>query len=84
MLECYRTHVQGHGRVSIPAPLRNALGLHPGAEVFLSAEDGRVVVTPADAALARFQQAVADRVPPDRDLVAELIADRRAEAARGD
>lgn len=84
MLDSYRSHVQGHGRVSIPAPLRRALGLHPGAEVFVSAEDGRVVVTPAAAALTRFQQAVADLVPSDRDLVAELIADRRAEAARGD
>lgn len=84
MMDSFRTHIQGHGRVSIPAPLRQAIGLRPGADVFLSAEDGRVVVTPADAALARFQQAVAEHVPADRDLVAELIADRRAEAARGD
>ena len=84
MLDTFRTHLQGHGRVSIPAPLRHALGLHPGAEVFVSAEGGRVIVTPADAALARFQDAVAEHVPPDRDLVAELLADRRAEVARGD
>lgn len=84
MSDMYRTHVQGHGRVSIPAPLRRSLGLHPGDEVFLSAEGGRVVVTPADAALAHFQQAVAEHVPPSHDLVAELITGRRAEAARGD
>lgn len=83
MSDSYRSHVQGHGRVSIPAPLRHALGLHPGAEVFVSAEAGRVIVTPADAALVHFQQAVAAHAA-NRDLVAELLADRRAEAARGD
>ena len=84
MLDMFRSHVYGHGRVSIPAPIRRALNLHTGAEVFFSVEGGRLVLTPADAALARFQDAVAERVPPGRDLVVELIADRRAEAARGD
>lgn len=84
MSDSYISHIQGHGRVSIPAPVRQALNLHPGAELFVSVEDGRVVLTPADAALAHFQQAVADHFSADRDLVAELLADRRAEAARGD
>lgn len=84
MSDRYISHIQGHGRVSIPAPVRQALNLHPGAELFVSVEDGRVVLTPADAALAHFQQAVADHIPTERDLVAELLADRRAEAARGD
>jgi len=84
MSESYRLHIQGHGRVSIPAGIRKALNLHAGTEVFVRGEDGRVVITPIDDALAEFQRAVADHIPADRDLVAELIADRRAEAARDD
>ena len=36
----------------------------------------------ADDALARFGAAVQKAVPADRDLVAELLADRRAESSR--
>ena len=36
----------------------------------------------ADDALARFGAAVQKAVPADRDLVAELLADRRAESTR--
>jgi AbrB family looped-hinge helix DNA binding protein len=84
MTEMHRLHIQGHGRVSIPSDIRKALGLTVGTEVFVRAEDRRVVITAVDDALAQFQRDVADRVPADRDLVAELIADRRAEAARDD
>lgn len=83
MLDDYRLPIQGHGRVSIPAAVRKALHLPVGGEVFLRVQDRHIVLTPVDDALAQFQRAVAERVPPDRDLVAELIADRRAEAAGG-
>jgi len=35
------------GRIVLPKPIRDALGLEPGVELEASAEDGRVVLEPA-------------------------------------
>jgi len=77
-----RTRLTDGGRIVIPAEFRKALGLCVGDQVLLILENGGVtVVTPAEA--ARQARAIVQRhVPEGRSLADELIAERRAEAAR--
>lgn len=82
MSDLYRTHIRDHGRVVIPAAVRQQLGFRPGDEVFVRIDQDRVVITPAANAVAAFQAAVAEYFPCDRSLADELVAERRAEAAR--
>jgi AbrB family looped-hinge helix DNA binding protein len=71
------------GRIVIPAECRAAAGIKPGDYLLIEAvgEGELRLRTPAQAIKAA-QAIVARRVPKDRDLVAELIAERRAEAER--
>jgi AbrB family looped-hinge helix DNA binding protein len=71
------------GRLVVPASLRRQLGLEPGDRLIARVEDGRLVLEPRSAVLARVRQMFA-HVPPEVSLVDELIAERRAEAARED
>jgi AbrB family looped-hinge helix DNA binding protein len=81
MTDIYRTHVQDHGRVVIPAAIRSTLGLRPGDEVVIEARDQTVLISPLNAAVTRFQDLVCEHVPAEVRLADELIAERRAEAA---
>ena len=72
------------GRVVLPAELRTELGLQEGT-TFEVSSDGDLIqlrrrLTPPEAA-RRLRGMFADI---DRDLVGELIAERRAEAERDD
>jgi AbrB family looped-hinge helix DNA binding protein len=42
-----RTTIDAGGRVVVPKPLRDALGLRPGSEVEVSLRDGHVEIEPA-------------------------------------
>jgi AbrB family looped-hinge helix DNA binding protein len=44
-----RTTIDGGGRVVVPKPMREALGLHAGSEVEVVLRDGRVEIEPASA-----------------------------------
>jgi AbrB family looped-hinge helix DNA binding protein len=77
-----RTRIAEGGRIVIPAEYRKALGLQVGDEVVLSLDEDQVRVYTIDAAIRRAQALVRQYVPAERSLVDELIADRRAEAAR--
>ncbi|MBM3580816.1 MAG: AbrB/MazE/SpoVT family DNA-binding domain-containing protein [Alphaproteobacteria bacterium] len=70
------------GRVVIPAPFRQQLGLGDDARVLMLMEDGELRLVGRDAAIARAQALVAKYVPEGVSLVDELLADRRREAAR--
>jgi AbrB family looped-hinge helix DNA binding protein len=70
------------GRIVIPAPYRNALGLSEGDQVMLSLGDDEVRIASRAARIRAAQDLVAKYVPQDVDLVDELIAERRREAAR--
>ena len=66
-------HVGAKGQVVIPKEIRNRLGLHPGAEVDVTAEDDAVVVTahrPAAPLGGRFARS---------GMAARLLRDRAAE-----
>ena len=70
------------GTVAIPPEYRQALGLCEGDSVILRLVDGELrLFTPAHG-MKRAQEIVSRAIPDDRSLVDELIADRRAEAAR--
>ncbi len=77
-----RARINQQGRIVIPAECRAAAGLKPGDELLIEAvgEGELRLRTPAQA-LHEAQQIVA-RYSSGRDLVAELIAERREEATR--
>lgn len=68
------------GRVVVPAPLRRELGLEAGSVLIARAEEGRLVLEPRAAVLARLRRRFA-AIPDGVSLADELVAERR-EAAR--
>lgn len=80
-LEEGHTRINQNGRVVIPASFRKALGLHPGDPLVLRIENNELRITTLRQRLAKAQQLVRKRVPANRSLVDELIAERR-EASR--
>ena len=69
------------GRIVIPVEIRREFGVEAGDEVILRLdEEGLHLSTPVQA-LARAQAFVKRLGIEGRDLAAELIADRRREAA---
>jgi AbrB family looped-hinge helix DNA binding protein len=77
-----RARINQQGRIVIPAECRAAARLKPGDELLIeTVGDGELRLRTKEQALKRAQQIVA-RYSSGRDLVAELIAERREEAAR--
>ena len=78
-----RAKMNHQGRIVIPAECRAAAGLKPGDDLIVEATgEGELSIRTREQAIRRAQAIVARHVPKDRDLVAELIAERRAEAER--
>jgi AbrB family looped-hinge helix DNA binding protein len=77
-----RAKVAAGGRIVIPAEFRRALGVRTGDTVILQLDDGDVRVFTLDRAIKRAQELLDRYIPGDRCLSEELIAERRAEAAR--
>jgi AbrB family looped-hinge helix DNA binding protein len=69
------------GRVVIPAAIRRELGLHQGRELVAMVEEGAVVLMPRDEIKRRLRAMFAH---VRTSMADELIAERRAEAARED
>jgi AbrB family looped-hinge helix DNA binding protein len=70
------------GRLVIPAPMRAALGMKEGDKVLVRLEANELRIYTYEEATRRAQEMVRSFVSPGVSLVDELIADRRAEAAR--
>ena len=78
-----RVRLNQQGRIVIPVECRAAAGLKPGDEVLIDAiGEGELRLRTPEQAIKAAQAIVARGVPKDRDLVSELIAERRAEAKR--
>jgi AbrB family looped-hinge helix DNA binding protein len=78
-----RTRINQQGRIVIPAECRTAAGLKPGDELLIeTVGDGELRIRTKQEALRQAQQIVARYSSGSRDLVEELIAERREEAAR--
>jgi hypothetical protein len=60
--------------------MRAELGFQHGGKVIARIVNGTVVLEPIEAAIRRAQEMVRKYVPDNVDLVAELIAERRAAA----
>jgi bifunctional DNA-binding transcriptional regulator/antitoxin component of YhaV-PrlF toxin-antitoxin module len=75
------------GRLTIPVQVRRAAGIEPGQTLVVYVEAGRVVLEERSHLLTRIQDeaiAAAQAAGHTGSAVDELIADRRAEAARED
>ena len=70
------------GRISVPAPFCQALGIRPGDELIIQLTDGAIQVTSPRLAIERARRMVDRCVGRDVSLADSLIADRRAEATR--
>lgn len=74
--------MNAQGRIVIPAECRAAAGIKPGDDLIVEViGEGELRLRTRAQALRAAQQIVA-RYGSGRDLVAELIAERRQEAAR--
>lgn len=67
------------GRLVVPAALREALGFKAGDQLVVRVQDGRLVVESRESVVRRVQELFGT---PGRNLVKELIAERRLEAHR--
>jgi len=75
--------VGDRGRIVLPALVRSQLGLAPGTRMLLSTEaDGSLRLRPYRSVADQNRGLLADLAPADVSMVDELLADRRAEAAR--
>jgi antitoxin PrlF len=68
------------GRLVIPAEVRAALGLAPGDRLHLHLSGPRLVLERQQDAITELRQ-LAAKVPKNRSLVDELLAERRLAAA---
>ena len=78
-----RARINQQGRIVIPAECRAAAGLKPGDELLIEAVgEGELRLRTRGQAIKEAQALVAQYLPKGRDLVQELIDERRNEAAR--
>ena len=78
----YRAEVKNGGRVLIPANLRKELDMSDGDIVTLAVENGELRISTLKRNLQDVQRLMAKYKQPGISVVDELIAERRAEAAR--
>lgn len=76
-----RARLGEKGRIVIPAPMREALGMDAGGVLDLRVEDGELRISTMESRLRRAQEWVRQIVPPGVSLADELSAERR-EAAK--
>lgn len=75
----YVVRLGPRGRLVLPAPLRHAAGLREGDELVLTYDDG-VLRLATRRALARTGRGMFAHLAKGRDLVQELLHERRDEA----
>ena len=76
-----------NGRILIPAAIREQLGFKPNSKIFAEMKDGSLILTSAAQRSAQrrayFDNLMKElNIDPNISLVDELIAERRAEAAK--
>jgi hypothetical protein len=74
--------VKPDGALPMPPELAELLDARPGRRVFVEVKDGRLTMMSRMAAHEEARAIVRRHIPADVNLADELIADRRAEAAR--
>ena len=77
-----RAKIVEGGKLVIPATFRREMGIAPGDTVIVELDEGELRVRSLPSAIRRVQERMRELNPDGRILSEELIADRRAEAAR--
>jgi AbrB family looped-hinge helix DNA binding protein len=85
----YMSHLSkmsSNGRIVIPADVRQVLGLTDGSTVVFTLVDGKVEIESAVVRARRARDKLASLLidKPGISMADELIAERRAAAAKGD
>lgn len=70
------------GKLVIPASFRREIGVNPGNTLIVEMDGSDLRVRSFPSAIARVQARMRELNPEGRSLADELIAERRAEAAR--
>jgi bifunctional DNA-binding transcriptional regulator/antitoxin component of YhaV-PrlF toxin-antitoxin module len=82
-MEHFTLHIDNQGRVMLPAWWRRKEGVAPSTELCVAVtEEGALVVETREQGLRRARVLLRKYIPEGVNLSDELIADRRAEAAR--
>ncbi|WP_082483775.1 AbrB/MazE/SpoVT family DNA-binding domain-containing protein [Methylobacterium sp. Leaf87] len=81
-MESRSTKIVDGGKLIIPVSFRRELGIQVGDTVVMEVHNGELRVRSRDTAISEVQKLVRELSPEGVSLVDELIADRRAEAAR--
>jgi AbrB family looped-hinge helix DNA binding protein len=82
MTQTFHARLTHDGRVVIPAPLRHRLGLKPGDPIVIDADEDSVRLRSYAQVVKDVQDYFRQFAPPGVSIVNELLAERRAEAAR--
>ncbi len=80
--EFTRIRVDSAGRVVVPADLRQKLGIEPGHDLILSADQDGIHLHTFTQAVQAAQAILAPYRIPDQSVVEELIRERRQESRR--
>ena len=78
----YSVPVQENGRMILPAELRKELELGKGDRIIIETHGDTIALSTPRRSRRRAQELFRRYVPAGRDLVDDVIADRRAECAR--
>jgi hypothetical protein len=78
----YRLVVRPDGSILLPKEIRDAFAVEGGGVVMAKLDGDTFGLISADTAIKRVRAMVRQYIPEGVDLVAQLIADRRAEAER--
>jgi bifunctional DNA-binding transcriptional regulator/antitoxin component of YhaV-PrlF toxin-antitoxin module len=81
-MSTFHVRVIDGGKIVLPPALRRKHGFEVGKTLVVEESPGGVTIRSLDDAVAAAQAIMAKVAPADRVLSDELIADRRAEAAR--
>ena len=81
-MSTFHVRVIDGGKIVLPAALRRKHGFDVGKTLVVEESTGGVTIRSLDDAVAAAQAIMAKVAPAGRVLSDELIADRRAEAAR--
>ena len=74
-----RATINENGRVVIPKPVRDALGVEPGDALIFSSDGEAFRIETQKQRIRRAQEYIRSIVPTGVSLVDELIAERREE-----
>jgi AbrB family transcriptional regulator, stage V sporulation protein T len=83
-VETYSVKLEKSGRILIPAEIRRQLGLVPGEDVIISADEAGVVVRGNRVAAVRKLQEKYAFLASGPSLADELTAERRVAAEKGE